>query len=90
MSILYSMSKAGKITQWSATLNTTPNSDGFLEITIESGYEDGKKITRSRMVKSGKNIGRANETTLLEQANLELSRLYQDKYDKVTKMINLK
>ena len=82
MSILYSMSKAGKITQWSATLNTTPNSDGFLEITIESGYEDGKKITRSRMVKSGKNIGRANETTLIEQANLELSRLYQDKYDK--------
>ena len=82
MSILYSMSKAGKITQWSATLNTTPNSDGFLEITIESGYEDGKKITRSRMVKSGKNIGRSNETTLLEQANLELSRLYQDKYDK--------
>lgn len=82
MSILYSMSKAGKITQWSATLNTTPNSDGFLEITIESGYEDGKKITRSRMVKSGKNIGRANETTLLEQANLEFSRLYQDKYDK--------
>lgn len=82
MKTIYSMSKTGKVTQWEASLNTTPNSEGYLEITIESGYEDGKKISKTRLIKSGKNIGRANETTLLEQAELELTRLYQDKYDK--------
>lgn len=82
MKTIYSISKTGKITVWSATLNTTPNSEGFLEIHIESGYEDGKKINKIRLIKAGKNIGRSNETSLLEQAKLELERLYQDKYDK--------
>ena len=82
MKTIYSMSKTGKVTQWVATLNTTPNSEGFLEIDIESGYEDGKKINKTRLIKSGKNVGRANETSLLEQAILELERLYQAKYDK--------
>ena len=82
MQTIYSMSKTGKTTQWTASLNTTPNSDGFLEISITSGYTDGKQIEKVRLVKAGKNIGRANETTLLEQATLELERLYQAKYDK--------
>lgn len=82
MKTIYSISKTGKITTWSADLNLTPNSDGYLEIAIESGYEDGKKINKTRLVKSGKNLGRANETSLEAQAKLELERLYQDKYDK--------
>lgn len=80
--IIYSVSSKGKITTWEASLNYTPNSEGYLEITITSGYEDGKKVDRIREVKSGKNIGRANETSLEQQAELELERLYQDKYDK--------
>lgn len=82
MKTIYSISKTGKITTWSADLNLTPNSDGYLEIAIESGYEDGKKINKTRLVKTGKNLGRANETSLEAQAKLELERLYQDKYDK--------
>lgn len=82
MSTIYSISKTGKITTWNAVLDSTLNSEGYLEIKITSGYEDGKKITKVRLVKSGKNIGRSNETSLLEQATLELERLYQDKYDK--------
>lgn len=79
---IYSKSKNGKITSWNASLNETLNSNGFLEITITSGYEDGKKIERIREVKSGKNLGRANATTILEQARLELKKLYTDKIDK--------
>ena len=82
MKTIYSISKTGKITTWSADLNLTLNSDGYLEIAIESGYEDGKKINKTRLVKTGKNLGRANETSLEAQAKLELERLYQDKYDK--------
>ena len=82
MKTIYSISKTGKITTWSADLTLTPNSEGYLEIAIESGYEDGKKINKTRLVKSGKNLGRANETSLEAQAKLELERLYQDKYDK--------
>ena len=82
MKTIYSISKTGKITTWSADLKLTPNPDGYLEIAIESGYEDGKKINKTRLVKTGKNLGRANETSLEAQAKLELERLYQDKYDK--------
>lgn len=78
---IYSQSKTGKITTWTATLDETPNALGYLEITISSGYEDGKKIERIREIKAGKNIGKANETSLLEQAKLELERLYTSKYD---------
>ena len=80
--IVYSMSKTGKLLVWSASLDTVPNSDGFLEITIVSGQDSGKKVSKVRHVKKGMNIGKANETTLLEQAELEFDRLYVKQYDK--------
>lgn len=79
---IYSMSKTGKILVWKASLNETPNSDEALEITITSGQLTGKHTTKVRYVSKGKNIGRSNETSKLEQATLELERLYQTQHDK--------
>lgn len=80
--IVYSRSKTGKLLVWSAVLDTVPNNDGFLEITITSGQDTGKKVDKVRYVKSGMNIGRSNETSLHEQAQLELERLYKKQYEK--------
>ena len=75
MEVLYSVSKTGKILVWQAMLSPDLNDDGHLEITITSGQQEGKKVNKVRLVKSGKNIGRANETTIQRQAADELGRL---------------
>ena len=62
--LVYSMSKTGKLLVWSAVLDTTPNEDGFLEITLTSGQDTGKKVNKVRYVKTGMNIGKSNETSL--------------------------
>ena len=82
MEFLYSVSKTGKILVWQAMLSLDLNDDGHLEITITSGQREGKKVNKVRLVKSGKNIGRANETTIQKQAADELDRLYTKQYDK--------
>ena len=82
MAVLYSVSKTGKILVWQAMLSPDLNDDGHLEITITSGQQEGKKVNKVRLVKSGKNIGRANETTIQRQAADELDRLYTKQYDK--------
>ena len=82
MEVLYSVSKTGKILVWQAMLSPDLNDDGHLEITITSGQQEGKKVNKVRLVKSGKNIGRANETTIQRQAADELDRLYTKQYDK--------
>ena len=82
MKTLYSVSKTGKILEWSALLCQDANIDGHLEILITSGQKDGKKVSKIRYVKSGKNIGRSNETSISEQAGDELDRLYTKQYDR--------
>ena len=82
MKILYSVSKTGKILVWQAILSKELNADGYLEIAVSSGQAEGKKVTKVRVVKSGKNVGRSNETSIEEQAALELERLYTKQYDK--------
>jgi DNA ligase-1 len=81
MKTLYSVSKTGKTLVWSASIATAPNRDGHLEITVVSGQESGKKVSKVRLVKGGKNLGRSNETSVEEQAEIELERLYKKQYD---------
>lgn len=45
------------------------------------GQLDGKLQTKIRLIKSGKNIGKKNETTIQQQAELELNSLYQKQLD---------
>jgi ATP-dependent DNA ligase len=79
--MLYAIARTGKTTTWKAETNYKLNVKGYIEIVATWGFIDGKKQTKIREVKSGKNIGKANETTLIQQADLEIGYLYQSKID---------
>lgn len=77
---LYSKNKSGKLLEW--TITTLPvNEDGHVPIQIVFGQVGGKLQTKLRYVKSGKNKGKVNETTVESQAELELGYLVQKQLD---------
>ena len=49
-------------------------SDGF---NMHHGLDDGKIQTRHTVISEGKNLGKANETTIEEQVELELISKYK-------------
>jgi len=76
---LYSIDKNGKIKEWTIHVkNNTTNSI----ITYSSGYIDGKKVTRTLVIDSGKNIGKSNETTHYTQAVLDATSKYNKKLER--------
>lgn len=77
---LYSYSSKNKIKIWKAFTDYTITPKG-IELTIEWGYQGGALQTKNKYVKAGKNIGKANQTTIQEQADLELQYLYQKQFD---------
>lgn len=79
---LYKLDSKNKIREWEISISAKPTLEGYKEIIIIHGQQDGKKQTKYRYVKSGKNIGKANETTLDQQAKLELESLVQTQLDK--------
>ncbi len=62
---LYARDSSGRINQWHTLVQQM--SDAVI-IIIHEGLIDGKKTSTSRAVKSGKNIGKMNETSPFEQA----------------------
>jgi len=78
-STLYGKATSGKIKQW--TVSVLKLADGTCYIETEHGYVDGKKQIDQRLVDSGKNIGKANETTPYEQACSEARSAYNKKVD---------
>ncbi len=70
---LYQKTKTGKIQQWKIWVEPKGESK-HPEVWIEHGQTDGKKQTTFDVVESGVNLGKANETTPLEQAYLEMER----------------
>lgn len=79
---LYSKSKTGKTLVWSAFSDYSLNTEGFVNIIVTWGQENGKMQEKIRTVKSGKNLGRSNETSLKEQVDLEIKYLYESQFDK--------
>ena len=59
--------------------NTTASGATYGTIVKEYGYEDGKKQINEKDIYEGKNIGRSNETTALEQAISEARNSWQKK-----------
>lgn len=75
---LYKVSKSGSIEQWDISFNE--NEDGaYYE--IEYGMQNGAVQVKRNYV-AGKNIGRANETSDLEQAKLEAISRWKKQLDK--------
>ena len=73
---LFKYDSKGKVRVWNAKSSLALNENGWIIIEITHGIFEGKIQTKYREVKSGKNIGRSNETTIQEQAELELQYLY--------------
>jgi len=78
--MLYGVSRVGKVKQWQPKVQA--NDNGTASIIIESGYVDGKIANRPpKVIKKGKNIGKSNETTPLEQAMSQIQSEWQKKRD---------
>lgn len=70
---LYQKAKTGKIKVWAGQVVAQGDS-GYPEIHYEWGLLDGKKQLTIDVISKGVNEGKVNETTPLQQANLELER----------------
>ena len=73
---LYSKSSTGKSMQWSIEVEETM---GGAIIRTRHGYEGGKIQVNEKTITVGKNIGRANATTPLQQAIAEATSLWTKK-----------
>jgi DNA ligase-1 len=72
------MATNGKIKQWSIEVVETM---GSIHIRTLHGYEGGKLQQNEKTIIKGKNIGRSNETTPLQQAISEAQSTWQKKRD---------
>jgi len=82
--MLYGIEKNGKIKTWEANiyLKGTNQQTSHAFATIEHGQQDGKKQLTVRDYTEGKNIGKKNETTPLEQCIAETRKKWLDKKEK--------
>ncbi len=84
---LYAIDKNGKIKVWTAAV-LQPATDknavaaGYATARITHGYINGKQQVALRDYNTGKNIGRSNERTPLEQCISETRRKWTDKKEK--------
>ena len=83
---LYAIDKNGKIKVWTAAVLQPTDKNavaaGYATARITHGYIDGKQQVAYRDYNVGKNIGRSNETTPLEQCISETRRKLTDKKEK--------
>lgn len=75
---LYGEASTGKTKVWSIKVR---DASGLGEIIVEHGYADGKKQVNTKVIDSGKNIGKKNETTAVQQAVSEARATWQKKKD---------
>lgn len=75
---LYALAKNGKIRVFDIEVIKGEDT-GPCNITRSTGYFKGKMIKRSKVVMHGTNIGKANETTPLEQGILEAQSKWNEK-----------
>ena len=78
---LYAQDKNGKIKVWTAAVLQSSASCAVAS-RITHGYINGKQQVAYRNCEAGKNIGRSNETTPLEQCISETRRKWLDKKEK--------
>jgi DNA ligase-1 len=74
------MTNTGKIQQW--TVMFGPHSGNGAQYTVEFGQQYGKLQQTTTYVNAGKNIGKSNETTPLQQAELEARSAWEKQHDR--------
>jgi DNA ligase 1 len=75
---LYTINTNGKVKIWTICVKGTKD---IAQIIINTGLENGKMTIFTSEINKGKNIGKANETTPLEQAISEAKSKYNKKLD---------
>lgn len=78
---LYGLDRHGKMKMWKAVVYSHQH-DHTASSVIEFGYVNGEHQLASRVYTEGKNIGKKNETTPLQQCIAETNRKWLDKRDK--------
>lgn len=77
--VLYGLSSTGKFKIWECWVESGTTSAAQLKVSF--GYIDGKRQISIKNIKTGKNIGKSNETTPMQQAYLEQESLANKKRD---------
>jgi DNA ligase-1 len=75
--LLKGIAKGGKTKLWSVHVKETK--EGYGEIVVQYGYEGGASTTDGKVITEGKNLGKKNETTPVQQAVLEARSLWNKK-----------
>ena len=78
---IFSKDKSGKTRIWKATIFAFPLSNTAMSV-INHGINEGKLQVDTRQYTEGKNIGKKNETTPLEQCVSEVDKKRKDKMEK--------
>lgn len=78
--ILYKKDRKGRVRTWTAYVSPMP--DGSAVLGTSAGLLGGKMTIQEITITEGKNIGRSNETTPLEQAHKEAAALVQFKLNR--------
>ena len=76
--VLYGESSHGKRKMWSVHVEER---DGAGVVVQKHGYVDAKIVVNERVISTGKNIGKKNETTPVQQAINEAQALWNKKRD---------
>ena len=79
---LYAIDKNGKIKVWTAAVLQTKGCSDAATARTTHGYINGKQQIAYRDCNAGKNIGKSNETTPLDQCIAETRRKWTDKKEK--------
>ena len=81
--ILYGEASTGKAKQWEVKVEARLSADGANTgvVIVTHGYVGGKQQVNERVVSVGKNIGKKNETTPVQQAISEAQALWNKKCD---------
>ena len=76
--ILFGESSHGKRKMWSVAVE---DRSGVGVLIVSHGYEGGKMVVNEREVTVGKNLGKKNETSPVQQATAEAAALWKKKQD---------
>lgn len=78
---IFGKDKSGKTRVWNATIYLFPLSETAMSV-INHGIYEGKLQVDTRQYTEGKNIGKKNETTPLQQCVAEVDKKRKDKMEK--------